>query len=377
LPGVVRNVGGLLQWTLADENPPVLPNLPDFVYGTAGQIALSGDWDGDGQTGIGVYSPGDARGFPGLFQLRNEPSAGAPGFNFNFGGPGDLPVVGDWDGDGADTVGVYRPATGEWFLTSSSPVSGDPGLFAQFTFAGGLMSRPVAGDWDGDGTDGIGVFFPQTGPNAGFGGFLLKQTASAGAPDVNGGNVILAGLANWIPVSGNWGIAPTTSNELLPPSPLMLGEGGVSGGQSINALQLQSLVDGALGRLASVDADPAVLNALIETQFVLADLPGSTLGLADLANGRVLIDVDGAGAGWFVDGTPWEDSEFASGSVAGVDLLTAVLHEMGHVAGHDHDADGLMAESLSAGVRHTEALDALFGSGLSEPGIDAPEVAIP
>jgi CSLREA domain-containing protein len=378
LPGVVRNVGGLLQWTLADENPPVLPNLDPFFFGLAGETPVSGDWNGSDTDGIGVYNPAS-----GQWQLRNSPTGtGGPEFTFSFGGPGFVPVVGDWNGDGTDTVGVYNPTSGQWILAGNNPATGFPTPFgAAFNFGGQAGSRPVAGDWDGNGTDGIGVFFPQAGADAGFGGFLLRNTPDAGAADVNGGAVILAGLDFWLPVTGNWGVAPTTSNELLAPPPMMmpltLGEGGVPGGQSINALQLQSIVDGALGRLASAGADPAVLNALIETQFVLADLPSATLGLADVANGRVLIDVDGAGAGWYVDGTPWEDGEFAAGGVSGVDLLSAVLHEMGHVAGHGHDADGLMAETLSAGVRHTEALDALFGWGLGEPGLDTGEVAVP
>ena len=28
---------------------------------------------------------------------------------FNLGGPGDLPVAGDWNGDGTDEPGVYHP----------------------------------------------------------------------------------------------------------------------------------------------------------------------------------------------------------------------------------------------------------------------------
>ena len=37
-----------------------------------------------------------------------------------------------------------------------------------------------------------------------------------------------------------------------------------------------------------------------------------------------------------------------------MDLLTVLMHELGHLLGHDHDADGVMAETLAAGVRHTD-----------------------
>ena len=79
------------------------------------------------------------------------------------------------------------------------------------------------------------------------------------------------------------------------------------------------------------------------------------------------MDRDAAGHGWFVDRTPDEDSEFfqglagelslgtGEGSVAqGVDLLTVLLHEIGHRAGYGHDdALEVMQASLPPGVRRT------------------------
>jgi hypothetical protein len=31
---------------------------------------------------------------------------------FEMGGEGDMPVVGDWDGDGIDDPGTFKPVTG-------------------------------------------------------------------------------------------------------------------------------------------------------------------------------------------------------------------------------------------------------------------------
>src|SRR5262249_9525105 len=54
------------------------------------------------------------------------------------------------------------------------------------------------------------------------------------------------------------------------------------------------------------------------------------------------------------DATPWEDSEFSTPGDQGeqnrMDLLTVLMHELGHVLGLDHDDDGVMGESLAAGV---------------------------
>ncbi len=39
-----------------------------------------------------------------------------------WGAPGDVPVPGDYDGDGFTDVAVYRPSTGVWFVPNSSPI---------------------------------------------------------------------------------------------------------------------------------------------------------------------------------------------------------------------------------------------------------------
>jgi hypothetical protein len=83
----------------------------------------------------------------------------------------------------------------------------------------------------------------------------------------------------------------------------------------------------------------------------------------------VQIDVNAGGFGWFVDPTPGDNSEFAqavtpadlrasasSPAFGRMDLLTVVLHELGHVLGLGDtsgpgDASGLMAERLSPGER--------------------------
>ena len=77
------------------------------------------------------------------------------------------------------------------------------------------------------------------------------------------------------------------------------------------------------------------------------------------------IDDDGAGFGWFLDATPLDDLEFASNDgdrPAGIDLLTVVMHELGHVVGLDdhYSADGsddLMHGYLDAGERRVPGGD--------------------
>ena len=55
--------------------------------------------------------------------------------------------MGDWDGDGVDTVGVYNPVTGVFFLRNDNNAGSADEIF-QFG-PGGLGWIPLRGDWDG------------------------------------------------------------------------------------------------------------------------------------------------------------------------------------------------------------------------------------
>ena len=67
---------------------------------------------------------------------------------FYFGAvSGDIPVTGDWDGNGTETPGIFRG--GQWFLTNQ--IGANPPLFANFYF-GQAGDTPLTGDWDANGT---------------------------------------------------------------------------------------------------------------------------------------------------------------------------------------------------------------------------------
>ena len=76
---------------------------------------------------------------------------------YAFGTANAIPVVGDWNGDGHDSVGVY--VDGQWYLDRNGDGTWDEDdLWAEL---GKPSDQPVAGDWDGDGKDDIGIFGPQ------------------------------------------------------------------------------------------------------------------------------------------------------------------------------------------------------------------------
>jgi hypothetical protein len=97
----------------------------------------------------------------GTFYLRHSNTTGAADITVNFGGqPSDLPVVGDWNGDGMDTIGVYRNATGFFILSNSNTT---PAANYE-VLLGNPGDTPFAGKWTADMIgDGIGVFRPTNG----------------------------------------------------------------------------------------------------------------------------------------------------------------------------------------------------------------------
>ncbi len=157
---------------------------------TSRVVPIAGDWDGDGRDTIGFYNRSNS-----TFQLENTHTGGPIDLSFRFGSPSKsaLPVAGDWDGDGRDTVGLYDPVRGLFRLTNRLDGSGD----IQISYGPrGKAWLPLAGDWDGDGRDGIGLYAPSSAV------FLLRNTPQAGPAD----HEIRFGPAGagWMPVAGDW-----------------------------------------------------------------------------------------------------------------------------------------------------------------------------
>jgi RHS repeat-associated protein len=336
-------------WFLRNEVSAGAPDAGQFQYGGIGFVPVTGDWQGSGHSGIGAFDPATA-----TWYLRNEPNAGAPDAGqFAYGVAGGIPVVGDWTGTGHLGIGVFDPATFTWYLRSSATAGPpDVGVFQY----GGLGFKAVAGDWSGTGHAGIGVIDPSTAT------FYLRNEPSAGAPDAG---QFAYGGAGWLPVAG----------AFAAPQFLLAAGGEGPGAAALGQGQLQSAVAGALARLSAAGVDPALIQSLGSARFDVGLLPDGVLGATDVAAPEVVLSADAAGHGWFADPTPLQDEEFAPGGpgsplvalpgspAAGQeDLLTAVLHELGHLAGRPDGGTGLMAGSLAPGTRDLGALDQVFAA---------------
>jgi peptidoglycan hydrolase-like protein with peptidoglycan-binding domain len=168
-----------------------------FGVGLPNAIPVIGDWNGDGRSEIGIYSDGN------WYLDKNQSWAweGEPTDTFGLFGtglPNVVPVTGDWNGDGTTEIGVY--SEGNWYLdkNQSWQWEGTPadtyGLFGV-----GLPNViPVTGDWNGDGTTKIGVYSE--------GNWYLDTNASwdwNGTPTDTYG-LFGVGLGTVVPVTGNW-----------------------------------------------------------------------------------------------------------------------------------------------------------------------------
>jgi hypothetical protein len=178
--GVFRPSNGLLY--LKNQNTTGFADIA-LNYGLPGDYPVVGDWDGNGTATIGVYRNG-------YFYLRNENTIGFANIVFRFGQPGDQPVAGDWNGDGVDTIGIYRPSNGQFLLRNSNT----EGAAEMSFYLGNVGDVGIAGDWNGDGIDTTGVFRPSNGL------LYLKNMNTTGFADI----ALNYGIPGDKPVTGDW-----------------------------------------------------------------------------------------------------------------------------------------------------------------------------
>jgi hypothetical protein len=170
--GVVRiGVFRAGAWYLdLNNNGAFDPNEGPFYFGLPGDIAVAGDWNGTGVTRPGVFrcppptSPGVCTWYLSTAMLS------APNTNLyspsttivaTFGLTGDRPVVNDWSGTTHhDQIGVFRcPAAGvcTWIVDSIGLGAYSPSDPVYYFGLNGDL--PVVGDWNGNNQPRrIGVF---------------------------------------------------------------------------------------------------------------------------------------------------------------------------------------------------------------------------
>ncbi|MDH3307457.1 MAG: Ig-like domain-containing protein, partial [Acidimicrobiia bacterium] len=176
-----------------------------FFFGNPSDVPLAGDFNGDGCDTLSIYRP-SAQAFYIMNRLgENEGGLGAADYSFIFGNPGDKPVVGDWDGDGIDEIGLHRESSGFFYFRNTLTTGIAHGQF----YFGDPGDRFVAGDWGiVDGAETPAVFRP------GNTRFYFRNTLTPGNADSS----FPWGLVGLMPVAGNFGDLPGGGGITPPPS---------------------------------------------------------------------------------------------------------------------------------------------------------------
>lgn len=158
-------------------------DAPSFYYGVPGDIPLMGDWDCDGSETVGMFRPSN-----GFAYLRNSNDFGIADVSFFLGIAGDIPLAGDWNDDGCDTLAVFRQGL---VLVRNTLTTG----FADEVFFYGLATdTPITGDWDGNGTTDIGAYRPSN-------GFVyLRNSRTTGVADLE----FFFGRPDDVVIAGDW-----------------------------------------------------------------------------------------------------------------------------------------------------------------------------
>ena len=170
------------------------PGVDKTVYwstGQAGEVPVAGDWNGDGKTKIGIYANGTW-----ILEYNGNYAWDGTGTDklIYFGGPGYRPMVGDWNGSGWTKIGAYN-VNGTWALDYNGNFVWDGTSIDKLTFFGGPDWTPVVGDWSGSGTTKIGAY---TG-----GQWALDYNGNFGW-DVPPDRLFSFGAPGQTPIAGKW-----------------------------------------------------------------------------------------------------------------------------------------------------------------------------
>ena len=193
------------------------PLVTEVQFGAETDIPVTGDFDGNGSKDIAVFRPDDdGMGHSAFYVYR-----GAVGVfdKYAWGVNGDQPVVGDYDGDLKSDVAVFRPSDGNWYIRRSSDGSL---LVQQFGLS---TDRRVPADYDADGKTDFAVARNNDPVAGSVTWYILRSSDSTLAVQqwgLNTDKVVpadydvdgKADIAVWRPTDGTWYILKSSTGTL-------------------------------------------------------------------------------------------------------------------------------------------------------------------
>jgi hypothetical protein len=141
----ITDLGALYRGLSPADSLWYAPGTFQIYFGATSDIPVPGDYDGDGETDAVIFRPSTG--------LWYGPRTGAAQIVIQqiVGQAGDIPIPGDYDGDGKTDPAYYRPSTQLFFAV----LSGGGTKSATFGAPGDV---PVPRDYDGDGKTDFGIY---------------------------------------------------------------------------------------------------------------------------------------------------------------------------------------------------------------------------
>jgi kumamolisin len=218
---ILKSTAGYAGW-----NTP--SSWTAIQWGLPGDVPLVADFDGDGKVDLVVWRPSS-----GMWYILKS-SAGYAGWNtpsswvaHQWGLPGDIPLIGDVDGDSKPDLIVWRPSYGMWYILKSSANYagwGTPSSWVAYQW--GLPGDvPLLGQFDGDSKVDLVVWRPSNGvwyvlkSTAGYAGWntpsswFSVQWGLSGDRPMTGyfDGDALSEMVVWRPSTGTWYILKSTA----------------------------------------------------------------------------------------------------------------------------------------------------------------------
>jgi hypothetical protein len=307
-------------FSLTNSNAAGTTTVTTFAFGPAnsGMRPIAGNWTGaaNGEDTVGLYNPATS-----TFYLKDSNTTGMADVAFTYGpsNSGWIPVVGNWTGaaNGEDTIGLYSPATSEFYLRNSNTSGFADTTFAYGPAAGGC--EPLAGDWTGAGADAVALYNPTTST------FFLKNSNSTGFADTTFNYGSGSQSPAWIPLAGVWpgSAAPSFTATAVSDTQINLSWSTVSGA---SGYVVDEWIDGAWSQIGSLDGgatDFSVTGLSAGTTYYFDVGAYNSTGMSwancqsgTTSGGAVTVDHPAAAAGY----TPVSGSLFGAGGPSYLDV---------------------------------------------------------